>query len=737
MTNAKLPHISIVKQSLRQQFAIILFAIGISILCPNTSRADVTLPGVFGNHMVLQQKSKIKIWGWADANESVSVSINNNSATQTAGADGKWQVELAPMEASNEAVKLVVQGNNRIELTDILIGEVWLCSGQSNMEWTVKRSSNPDTEIAAANYPLIRHIKVARRPSPVPLDNFESKWEVCSPDTAGAFTACGYFMARRLHKELGVPIGLINSSWGGTRVEPWTPPIGFQKVDALNDIYNSVIGRTPGTPEYKQQLTDYISTTERWLATAKNSIDSFAAIANPPAYPATLAPFKSHQDPTMLYNGMIHSLVGFPIRGAIWYQGESNHNEGMLYYEKKKALIQGWREIWGQGDFPFYFVQIAPFKYGNEDPTILAKFWEAQAKVTTLPKVEMVVINDIATLNDIHPPNKQDVGLRLANLALKNNHGRKEIVANSPELDSIELLGQNLRVNFKNVGGGLKTRDGKSPSHFEVIGKGSNGFKPATASIIGDSTVMLKSENVSEPTAFRFAWNKLAEPNLCGGTGLPVGAVRGGEVPKFIDRIPLSDYELVYEIDLSKLNRNIRYDVDNSDKIKSFDRIGYLVELNSTDFGKQAVFVTMNAFTDDPKKIGIPTPDSKAVFQQKVLDLEVFSSSDVVTSGKIAEGNIEFWPHNYGPQPGINIPGASRNKYDFGDVKVDPVDGHGSMQVHNFGAKQTLFAINNWKSGANAGVGIGNNKGEHPDWTFSKSNNRYSSKSLKVFVRSK
>ena len=284
----------------------------------------------------------------------------------------------------------------------------------------------------------------------------------------------------------------------------------------------------------------------------------------------------------MLYNGMIHALVGFPIRGAIWYQGESNHVEGMTYFEKKKALINGWRSLWQQGEFPFYYVQIAPYQYGSENPEILAEFWEAQAAVDSISNTGMVVINDIATLNDIHPPNKQDVGLRLANLALKHDYGMDEVIAHSPELDSLEPLDGKLKIAFKNTGGGLKTRDGQPPTHFEIIGKGSD-FQPASATIDGD-TITLSSAKVKHPTAFRFAWHKLAEPNLVGGTGLPVGAVRGGKVPVFLDTVPTADeYTLIYELDLKNAKRTIEYDVDRSADAGKFDRIGYLLELDSAD----------------------------------------------------------------------------------------------------------------------------------------------------------
>ena len=377
----------------------------------------------------------------------------------------------------------------------------------------------------------------------------------------------------------------------------------------------------------------------------------------------------------------------------------------MLYFEKKKALVGGWRELWGQGDFPFYYVQIAPYKYGNEDPTILAKFWEAQAACQAIPKTGMVVINDIATVGDIHPPNKQDVGLRLAQLALKNDYGKKDLVASSPEFAQLQVLGDRLKVTFKNTAGGLKTRDGKAPSHFEVIGVGSNGFQPATAQVNGDS-VILSSEKVKAPVAFRFAWDMLAEPNLVGGTGLPVGAVRGGEVPDFMSSLPIAkDYTLVYDLDLSKLMHDIKYDVDHSASIKGFDRIGYLVEL-ATGGEEKKVFVSMNAFTDDVRKIGIPTIASQSRFQIPVVAMDVFTNVNGITSGtNIATGNIEFWPDNYGMINSAKVSGASDSQYDFGDETAPPADGYGSMQVHNFAAKQTLFAINHWVAGGGADLG--------------------------------
>lgn len=702
----------------------------ITCLCPVLANADVRLPGFFGDHMVIQQDKEIKVWGWGDAREEVTVTIDDASATGRVNDEGRWMVELPAMKASREPKQLVVKAGNTLTLKDVLIGEVWLCSGQSNMEWTVARSNRPAEEIAAADFPLIRHIKVARRPSMTPLDDIEAPWQVCSPDTVAEFTAVGYFMARRLHQDLNVPIGLINSSWGGTRVEPWTPPVGFADVEALSDISRSVIGRMPGSDVYRKRLEAHLAQTEDWIAKAKSSLSTKTPIEPSPVFPPELLPFKSHQDPTMLYNGMIHALVGYPIRGAIWYQGESNHVEGMLYFEKKKALIQGWRELWGQGDFPFYFVQIAPFQYGNEDPTILPTFWEAQAAVQTLPKTGMVVINDIATLNDIHPPNKQDVGDRLAAWALRNDYGKSDVVARHPELESVVASGETLTLKFSNTAGDLKTRDGQPPSLFEVIGPGSRRYHPAEAVIDGD-TVLLTSDEVMQPTAVRFAWNKLAEPNLTGGTGLPVGAFRGGEEPDLLSLLSIeSEYQLVYDLDLSELGKQIEYDVDRSDEVKTFARVGYLLELDS-----KTVFVSMNAFTDDVKKIGIPTLASKARFQQSVSSMNVYTNvTDIPLISDGSSGNIEFWPNNYGPQNGARVPGASNSVYDIGDSPGPPADGYGSMQIHHPETRTTIFAINHWGVGADADLGIGNGSGQHLDWTFSGSAKTYTQKRLRVFV---
>jgi sialate O-acetylesterase len=659
-------------------------------------RADVRLPGFFSNHMVLQREMKLPVWGWANAGEKVAVTLGGKTISTKAGADGKWRVEFPPMKAGGP-VEMIVKGMNTLTVSDILVGEVWLCSGQSNMEWTVSRSANAKEEIAAATYPLIRHIKAPRAPSGSPRDDINAQWQICTPQTAANFTACGYYMARRLHKELKVPIGLINSSWGGTRVEPWTPPVGFHAVPALKDIANQVDASAGKKP-------------------------------------------KSHQQAAVLYNGMIHALVGYPIRGAIWYQGESNHNEGMMYTEKKKALIGGWRKLWGIGDFPFYFVQIAPYHYGKEDPTVLATFWEAQAACLEIPNTGMVVTSDIATTGNIHPPNKQDVGKRLALLALKRDYG-KSVVDSGPTFKSMKIEGSKIRVTFDNTAGKLKSRDGKPLSHFEVAGA-KTGFVKADATIKGDA-IDLSSTKVSKPVAMRFAWHKLAEPNLVNSAGLPTSAFRAGEIPKpdFLGEVDdAKGYTLVYDLDLNKLGRSVTYDVDNRKKVTDkFARVAYLLELQSGG-ASQFVWVAMDAFNDDLAKIGVPTVETGAHFQQAVANVTVVSNVKGITTGSSLAGNIEFWPNNYGPANSANIPNASPKVWDFGDVPGPPVDGYGCMQVHNPEAKQTIFAINQWKAGGGgANIGIGNSNADKRtrDWTFVRNGSSYATKRLRVFVRKK
>jgi sialate O-acetylesterase len=461
-----------------------------------------------------------------------------------------------------------------------------------------------------------------------------------------------------------------------------------------------------------------------------------------PVYPRELLPPHDVQNSTAIYNGMINPIHPFGMRGSIWYQGESNKGEGMLYAEKMKGLVGGWRQIWGEGDFPFYFVQIAPYAYDG-NPTQVSELWEAQTIAAgEITNAGMVVINDLGDLKDIHPKNKKEVGRRLALFALARTYDRKELVYSGPTFESMSIEGSTLRIHFDHTDGGLTTRDGQLPNWFEIIDADEGGFVNAEVRIDG-SSVVLSAPEVHHPVAMRFGWNQLAEPNLMNGAGLPAGAFRSGTVPKrdwLGMHVPeAKDYLLVYDLDLAKLGPGIHWDVDNSSKIqRPLDRIAYCLELEDASGVSRAVYVSMDAFTDLPAKIGVPTMESGAHFQQDVARMNVYSDvSGIVTGTHLAGGNIEFWPNNYVPDNAAKVLNASSTTYDFGDAPVAPVDGYGSMQVHNHDAGQTVFAINHWSEGQKADLGIGNAPTNSPDWTFAANARNYVSKRLRIFVRCK
>jgi sialate O-acetylesterase len=430
----------------------LMFVAGVSV-----GGAELKLAPPFGDCMVLQREMPVPIWGTAPPGAAVKVEFGRHTKTTKAGTNGHWQVKLGAMQASNRGQTLIVtSGNEKVTAKDVLVGEVWLCSGQSNMEMGISVVKDAKAEIAAADYPYIRLRYSNKVSSPKPETLIQgSEWMVCSPTTIvngtwNGFSAAAYFFGRELQEQLKVPVGLIQSSWGGTRIEPWTPPAGD------------------------------------------------------------------------LYNAMIHPWAGFAIRGSIWYQGESNMGEGMAYAGKMKALIEGWRKAWGEGDFPFYYVQIAPFIYGNHAPYGLPEIWEAQAAALQIPNTGMAVINDIGELHDIHPKNKQDVGKRLALLALSRTYRQRISEDSGPLFKQLTIVGNKVRVEFTHANTGLKSRDGKPLTCFEVAGADGN-FVPAESEIRG-RTVLVHSPQVPTPKYVRFAWRQDAEPNLMNNAGLPASA---------------------------------------------------------------------------------------------------------------------------------------------------------------------------------------------------------------------
>ncbi|MFQ3592438.1 MAG: sialate O-acetylesterase [Gemmataceae bacterium] len=423
-------------------------------------QAEVRLPSVFGSHMVLQRDRPIIIYGiTAEPGTQVEVALDDDQASTTSDANGNWSVKLSPRKASTKGATLKVQaGGTVLKYTDILIGDVWVGSGQSNMEWPLTASADPKETIAQASHPMIRLYHVPKVQPPTPARDIDAFWRVCKPLSAQRFSAVLYHFGVKLQKELDVPIGLINSSWGGSRIEPWT---------------------------------------------------------------VTPAPDAKVKGPGGMYNGMIAPLRQFSIKGVLWYQGESNMAEGMLYRERKERLINDWRTFWG-AEMPFYFVQIAPYaRYGKP---VLPEFWEAQTACLKIPHTGMVVITDLVDdLNDIHPKNKREVGERLARWALNRSYGRADVVVSGPLFKSLKIDGDKAIVFFA-YAKGLKSRDGKPLSEWEIAGEDGT-FVQAEATIDGE-TVVVRGKGVSNPTQVRLGWRNVANPNLCNGEGLPAAPFR-------------------------------------------------------------------------------------------------------------------------------------------------------------------------------------------------------------------
>ncbi len=465
-------------------------------------RADLKLPAVFGDNMVLQQQLAVPVWGWATPGVKVTVTFSGQTKNTRAAVDGKWLVRLGKLKASFAPQTLTVEAGETKSLTNILVGEVWLASGQSNMEKPIgkqpgqKPTFNAEAELAAANFPSIRIFKVEKTLAATPqtdLTKFNG-WRECSSNALDgiSFSAAAYFFGREVHTNLNVPVGLIESSWGGTRIEPWTPPVGFAKVASQKKFAATTISST-----YK------ISNTK----------------------------------PTAIYNAMIAPIAGFALRGALWYQGESNlmgtnaNNDYREYADKMAALVGGWREIWGEGSFPFYFVQIAPFKYYGaktaraNTPEQLAEFWTLQSHAARRIKhAGMVVTTDLVdNLDDIHPRNKSEVGHRLALLALGETYGKK-IASSGPVFRRATFLAGKAVLKFDNTDGGLVNKDGQPLTFFTIAGAGGK-FVAAEAKIIGN-TLEVSAKEVVQPVAVRFAWTEIAQPNFYNGAGLPAEPFR-------------------------------------------------------------------------------------------------------------------------------------------------------------------------------------------------------------------
>ena len=493
------------------------------LLIVSALRADVTLAPLFSDHAVLQREQPVPVWGRATAGEKVTVAFRGQSLAATAGADGRWRVTLAPLAATGEGADLVVTGTNTLTLHDVVVGEVWLASGQSNMEMPLARARDAEKEIAAANFPLLRHLRIEHAVAESPADTVATGgWQSATPATAGAFTAIGYFFARDLHKKLGVPVGIIHSSWGGTAIEVWMSAATLHATT----VFPAIDARwQKDLAEFPERQARYPAERAAWLAADEKAKATHTK--NPVPWPRAPVGPGTPYAPSGLFNGMIAPLQPAALRGVIWYQGESNAGRPGEYAELFQAMIRSWRAGWGRDDLPFLFVQLANYSTGDGDPS--GRGWaalrEAQTKALALPATGMAVTIDIGDPKDIHPTNKQEVGRRLALIAKATVYGLATDHAGPTFTTATREKGA-LRVRFAHVATGLVAHD-KPAQSLELAGADKI-FHPATARV-ERGTLLVSSPAVKEPVAVRYAWSNAPVANLYNGSGLPAVPFRSDD----------------------------------------------------------------------------------------------------------------------------------------------------------------------------------------------------------------
>jgi sialate O-acetylesterase len=501
-----------------RSFSFLISLTTLVLVSSSTIDAAVTLASPFTHHAVLQRDQPIPVWGTADAGEQVTVTFDGQRKTGTAGADGRWLIKLDAHSAGGP-YEMTVAGTNTINLSDILVGEVWICSGQSNMEWSVKKCRNSDAEIASATFPLIRHFKVGHQISDSPLTTCGGTWTVCSPETVGEFTAAGYYFGRKLHQELNVPIGLLNTSWGGTPAEAWTSMTALSSNPTFTNVSKEwFLQADRQANDYAAALAKYKVTLEQWTAEAAAAKVAGKETPTKPREPQD--PAKPHHQPAVLFNGMVNPLIPYGIKGAIWYQGEANASRAAQYQDLLSLMITDWRAHFGQGNFSFYVVQLANYKARAAKPSDSDWAYLREAQHLTTKKLThtgLAVTIDIGEEKDIHPKNKQDVGLRLALHALAKDYG-KQLVYSGPVFQELQINGAEAVIRFNHVGGGLMAK-GDKLTGFAIAGEDKT-FVWANAQIVGD-TVVVSAPSVSKPVAVRYAWADNPECNLYNKAGLP------------------------------------------------------------------------------------------------------------------------------------------------------------------------------------------------------------------------
>jgi sialate O-acetylesterase len=505
----------------------ILIAVIIGLFSATYGKGNVVLPDVISEAMVIQRDRPIPIWGQAAPGEAVTVRFAGQSRQEVAGSDGKWLVKLEAIHANATPATMTISGNNTIELKNILVGEVWLVAGQSNMQRLLSETANGDAAIAAANYPLMRLFNVSRqvafRHQPGPL----ATWQACSPESVKQFSAAGYYFGVELQKELNVPIGLINSSYGGSQAEAWTP---VEYLLASADLRPTVERTKIWDEERPRVKVQYEEELNQWRGNVEKAK---AAGARPQPSPAVPDALREYRIASSIYDGMIAPLIPFPIRGAFWYQGESNEARAEQYGILLPTMIKAWRERWSEGDFPLGIIQLPNYRDPKDEA--VDEPWshvrEAQRRTAvSTPNTGLIVTIDIGEARDIHPKNKLDVGKRMARWALVDVYGRK-LTKSGPMFSKAKIAGSKIVLTFDDVGQGLKIRDGDKLDEFAIAGADRR-WQWAQAKISGKNRVEVWSDTVPQPLAVRYAFNNNPKhPNLTNETGLPAGPFRTDNWP--------------------------------------------------------------------------------------------------------------------------------------------------------------------------------------------------------------
>ena len=705
-----------------RQFSILTV---LAVAALGSAEAKVTTATPFADNMVFQRDRAVAVWGTADAGEQVTVTFAGQTKTATADAKGAWRVNLDPMPASKENRTLEVKGAANAEtIKNVLVGEVWFASGQSNMECPIwgpnprYRDGQGGVMTRLTRRPFIRFAKNNRVWSAQPKTDYKATWYDFSPESfqktfRNCLSATAFYYALELYNALDIPVGMVDSSWGGTNIDAWTPRCGYDNHPELKDVAEFPV-------------------TDQW-----NNDMRRGPVSGP------------NQQPTALWNGMVAAWAPFTNKGFIWYQGCHNNGEASRYCDKMHALYDGWSKAFENPDLKLYFVELAPFSCSWFNLQLNQAQFEAEEK-----NAAMAVTCDIGNNHDIHPNDKESVARRLALHALKRDYGFDSIIDNAPTLKNWRVDGDTFVLSFNDATSWyVYNNDYSKAQGFEIAGPDGK-FKPAHLVNKGDGNTLqgaeliVAAEGVATPRRLRYLAAKPWVGSLYSfDSGLPVGPFevdarkpnegrRGAPVKLGAAlQIPeLKDYRPVLAADLP-VGAFDGYSLDKTDAAGAFGRVAYVLELERRDGSVDWAMASMDAFTQEAKLLGVPAV-TKAFFQQPVANLTVRSNNAAIKEVTNHDGGvIEFFNTNYATGPALAGIGGDAGKYDFNDTADKSRDpGYGCLQIHDWKNATTVLAYNNFNNGG-ADIGIGNGTEEHADWTFANNAGMYKARRLTILVK--